>query len=49
MVNEVMEADSHGQTLPETVKRLAKLKELNDAYNVSDEDFEVDTAPSKQI
>jgi hypothetical protein len=31
---------------PEVRKRLAKLKELNDAYNVSDEDFEVDTPPS---
>ena len=31
---------------PEVRQRLAKLKELNDAYNVSDEDFEVDTPPS---
>ncbi len=31
---------------PEVCKRLAKLQELNDAYNVSDEDFEVDTPPS---
>jgi hypothetical protein len=36
---------------PEVRERLAKLKELNDAYNVSDEDFEVDPPPStkKQV
>ncbi len=31
---------------PEVRKRLGKLKALNDAYNVSDDDFEVDTPPS---
>jgi hypothetical protein len=32
---------------PEVQQRLAKLKELNDSYNISDEDFEVEAAPSK--
>jgi hypothetical protein len=32
---------------PEVRKRLAKLKELNDAYNMSDEDFEMTTSPAK--
>ena len=32
---------------PEVAKRLAKLKELNDAYNISDEDFEMTTSPVK--
>ena len=31
---------------PEVRKRLAKLQKLNDEYNVSDEDFEVEIAPS---
>ena len=41
-----MDVDANEPVSPEVRKRLAKLKELNDACNVSDEDFEVDTPPS---
>ncbi len=42
-----MDGEGHEPLSPEVRQRLAKLKELNDGYNVSDEDFEVETAPSK--
>jgi hypothetical protein len=41
-----MDKEENEPLSPEVCKRLAKLKELNDAYNVSDDDFEVDAQPS---
>jgi hypothetical protein len=41
-----MDVEAHEPVSPEVRKRLAKLKELNDAYNVIDDDFEVETPPS---
>jgi hypothetical protein len=41
-----MDVEAYEPVSPEVRKRVAKLKVLNDAYNVSDDDFEVETPPS---
>jgi hypothetical protein len=43
-----MDVEAYEPVSPEVRKRLAKLKELNDAYNVSNDDFEVETQPSSK-
>ncbi len=44
---DVMDEEANEPESPEVRKRLAKLKELNDSYNISDDDFEITTSPPK--